>query len=374
MADKHLHIISHFSPRPFDYEGGSDLFWMVKSLITSGIKIHLHLYCEKEFIHNDLINNCAEVLFYKRNTGHKGISIGIPYSVSSRADKTLIFNLERDLHPILFEGIQSSFFMYQGYFKNRKILIRLQCSQKMYFQELNQIHPTSIKKIATTIEGSLCGVYEKVLIKTVNCNTISKNIADELERCSVENIKSIIPQFIGMAYPSGLEGNGSFCLFHGRLSEKATEIAALWLLNNVFNTLELPLVIAGEKPSAMLEDAAHRQMHTCLVTDPTEKEMTELIKKAQLNILPSFVSHGSDNAILQSIMLGRHVVTNRKLQTNANFGDVLYYAEDPKEFIETTKQLFDQPFTQNDKDLRESYLNKEYNDLLGAKELLKLLY
>ena len=73
-------------------------------------------------------------------------------------------------------------------------------------------------------------------------------------------------------------------------------------------------------------------------------------------------------------MLGRHVVTNRKLQTNANFGDVLYYAEDPKEFIETTKQLFDQPFTQNDKDLRESYLNKEYNDLLGAKELLKLLY
>ena len=374
MTNKHLHIVSHFNPRPFDYEGGGDLYWLTTALVSAGINIHLHLYADKKDIHVNLINNCVEVFFYKRNTGHKGISIGIPYSVSSHADKSLIINLERDLYPILFEGIQASFFLNQGYFNNRKTLIRLQCSQKIYFQELLEILPTSLNKLRVSIEGNQCGIYESKIIKSKGSNTITEVVSNELTISTNQIINSIIPQFIGMPTPFSIEGQGSFCLFHGRLSEKATEHAVLWLLKNVFNTLELPLVIAGENPSTQLEEAAHKHLHTCLVANPSEKEMVELIKKAQLNVLPSFVSHGADNAILHSIMIGRHILTNKKAKTLVALDEIIHYAEEPSEFTKKIIELFEQPFEIEEIEMRESYLNSHFNDLKSAKELIKLLY
>ncbi len=374
MTNNHLHIVSHFNPRPFDYEGGGDLYWMTKALASAGINIYLHLYTDKEDVHVNLIEHCVEVFFYKRNIGHKGISIGIPYSVSSHADKSLIINLERDLYPILFEGIQSSFFLNQGYFNNRKTLVRLQCSQKIYFQELLEIIPRSFNKLRISIEGNQCGIYEMKIIKSNESNTISEITSDELAGSTNQIVNSIIPQFIGMPTPFSIEGQGSFCLFHGRLSEKATEHAALWLLNNVFNTLELPLVIAGENPSTQLEEAAHKHLHTCLVANPSEKEMVELIKKAQLNILPSFVSHGADNAILHSTMIGRHILTNKKGNTLEALDGIIHFAEEPSEYIKKIIELFEKPFKKEEIEMRESYLNSHFNDLKSAKALIKLLY
>ncbi len=374
MTNNHLHIVSHFNPRPFDYEGGGDLYWMTKALASAGINIYLHLYTDKADVHVNLIEHCVEVFFYKRNIGHKGISIGIPYSVSSHADKSLIINLERDLYPILFEGIQSSFFLHQGYFNNRKTLVRLQCSQKIYFQELLEIIPRSFNKLRVSIEGNQCGIYEMKIIKCNESNTISEIISDELAGSTNQIVNSIIPQFIGMPTPFSIEGQGSFCLFHGRLSEKATEHAALWLLNNVFNTLELPLVIAGENPSTQLEEAAHKHLHTCLVANPSEKEMVELIKKAQLNILPSFVSHGADNAMFHSIMIGRHILTNKKAKTLEALDEIIHYAEEASEFIKKIIELFEKPFKIEEIETRELYLNSHFNDLKSAKELIKLLY
>lgn len=374
MTNKHLHIVSHFNPKPFDYEGGGDLYWLTTALVGAGIKIHLHLYAEKDDVQLNLINLCEEVFFYKRNIGHKGISIGIPYSVSSRADKSLIINLERDLYPILFEGIQASFFLAQGYFNNRKTLIRLQCSQKLYFQELLEILPRSLNKLRLSIEGNQCGIYEMKIIKSNESNTISEIVSGELTGSTDQIINSIVPQFIGTPTPFSLEGQGSFCLFHGRLSEKATEYAALWLLNDVFNTLEIPLVIAGENPSTQLEEAAHKHLHTCLVGNPSEKEMTELIKKAQLNILPSFVSHGADNSILHSMIIGRHILTNKKAKTLVALDGIINYAEEPSEFMQTITQLFEQPFKIEEIEMRACYLNHHFNDLTSAKELIKLLY
>ena len=374
MTNKHLHIVSHFNPKPFDYEGGGDLYWLTTALVGAGINIHLHLYAEKKNVHANLIKNCVEVFFYRRNIGHKGISIGIPYSVSSHADKSLIINLERDLYPILFEGIQTSFFLNQGYFNNRKTLIRLQCSQKIYFQELLDILPRSLNKLRLSIEGNQCGIYETKIIKSNVSNTISEIASDELTGSTHQVINSIIPQFIGMPTPFSIEGQGSFCLFHGRLSEKATEHAALWLLNNVFNTLDIPLVIAGENPSTQLEEAAHKQLHTCLVANPSENEMMELIKKAQLNILPSFVSHGADNAILHSMMIGRHILTNKKAKTIVALDEIIHYAVEPREFIKKIIELFEQPFEIEEIEMRESFLNCHFHDLKSAQELIKLLY
>ncbi|MEP7128815.1 MAG: mannosyltransferase, partial [Chitinophagales bacterium] len=61
-----LHIISFNVPYPPDYGGVMDVFYKIKALHDSGIKIKLHCfeYGRKE---SDVLNQlCDEVFYYKR--------------------------------------------------------------------------------------------------------------------------------------------------------------------------------------------------------------------------------------------------------------------------------------------------------------------
>src|SRR6185312_13804453 len=86
--------------------------------------------------------------------------------------------------------------------------------------------------------------------------------------------------------------------------------AALWLIKNVFNSLEIPFVIAGKNPSKCLETLAHSNDNICLVANPGEKEIDDLIKKAQVHLLPSFNRTGIKIKLLNALFNGRFVITN----------------------------------------------------------------
>src|SRR5580765_4305487 len=111
-ADRHLHIICLDVPYPVDYGGVFDLFYKIKSLSEAGVHIHLHCFEYGRGKQKELENFCKEVYYYARNTGHKGMSMSIPYMVSSRASDALLENLLKDDYPILLEGIQCSYFLY----------------------------------------------------------------------------------------------------------------------------------------------------------------------------------------------------------------------------------------------------------------------
>lgn len=347
---------------------------MIKALSQEGIQIHLHLFQESGSVHQDMESHLTEIQFYKRNHGHKGFSFSTPYSIGSRADENLIRNLEKDQYPILFEGIESTYFLYRGYFKDRISLVRLQNLQSQNPGTPLKLQFKGVNKIYSYYEEKLCRSYEKEILKKQNCNLTSSNLNEELISYNIESKSIVVPQFIGMAPAMGLEGNGNFCLFHGKLSDKATEDAAIWLLNNVFNVLEVPLVIAGENPSDALEDAAHKKMHTCIVANPGEKEMMELIKKAQLHILPSSLSSSSKNAILQTLVLGRHILIHHDVNKGTEFSMVCHQAAEPTEYVQKINELFETPFNQDEIEKRQSFLHREFNDKKYAGQLIKLLY
>ncbi len=75
------------------------------------------------------------------------------------------------------------------------------------------------------------------------------------------------------------EGTGCFCLYHGNLSVPENEQAVIWLLKKVFYSLELPLIISGKHPSARLERLIGDYPHACLIADPSEEEMQDLIAR-----------------------------------------------------------------------------------------------
>jgi hypothetical protein len=149
--------------------------------------------------------------------------------------------------------------------------------------------------------------------------------------------------------------------------------AANWLLQNVFNTLEIPFVIAGDNPSEKLEQAAHEKMHTCLVANPSEKELQELIKKAQINLLPSFVGQCNTGLFYQSLAMGRHLLTNPSGACEMEMESTCHVAESNPAFIRMTEELFNKPFDGAAHESRATFLNGKYNNDKTVSKLIRML-
>ena len=183
-----------------------------------------------------------------------------------------------------------------------------------------------------------------------------------------------LPPFIGWDHPHCQEGIGTFCLYHGNLSVKENEKVATWLLQEVFVDLEIPFVIAGKDPAAKLEKLAHWKNHTCLVSNPTEKEMYDLIQKAQINIIPSFTDSGIKIKFLYSVFCGRHCLVNETMTLGTPLGPACHIANGATAFKSILVQLFRKPFEEEEIRLRENLLHHHYNNQQTARRLIQWLW
>ena len=147
--------------------------------------------------------------------------------------------------------------------------------------------------------------------------------------------------------PEFQEGLGGFCLYHGKLSKRENEFSALWLLENVFNTLEIPFVIAGSEASELLETAAHLRLHTCLVNNPNESELQDLIRKSQVVLLPVFCDAIQQYPLELSLSLGKHILINPKANKKMEMGALCQVAENPESYKAQIESLFKEPFTKD---------------------------
>ena len=59
-----------------------------------------------------------------------------------------------------------------------------------------------------------------------------------------------------------------------------------------------------------LAKAVEANAHACLLANPAEDEMRDLLAKAQINVLPSFNETGIKLKLLNSLYNGRHCVVN----------------------------------------------------------------
>lgn len=373
--NRHLHIVTHHIPGAEDTSLGSDTVHTIRACTAAGIEVHLHCFqhrYEEQTVPEDL---CHTVCYYKRNTGQRGMEWFLPYGVSSRSSPALIEALNQDEHPVLFVGLFSVHPLLQTQFnKNRKILVRFNRLESRYYADLAKITPSGIRKFSYTLERLRCRLLEKKIIQSHTIVASSQSLLDRIEHKSKHHSVSVVPEFRGVSMAHFEEGNGGFCLFQGNFAERENEYAAHWLLEHVFNTVDIPLVIAGNSPSTTLEQAAHLRMHTCLVANPSEKELMDLIKKAQVNLFPTFVSSESQLGMLKSLSLGRHVLTNPKAVRENNLANVCEVAADPETFCQAIRILFEKEYTAAQKKLREASLSTQFRDSENLHHLLNMLY
>jgi glycosyltransferase involved in cell wall biosynthesis len=372
---RHLHIVTHDVPWPADYGGVIDLFYKIKELHSNGIQIHLHCFTNKKRqAQDELKKYCATIDYYPRKKNIFSFSFSIPFIVKSRRNKELLNNLLKDNYPILLEGIHCTYFLFKGKLKNRQIQIRLHNVEYEYYKYLAKHEKNIFKKIYFNYESWLLKKYEAGI--TINNSFLAVSKADELIYKNDFNAKQInyLPVFLPWKKSNNKEGSGNFCLYHGNLSVNENEKAVKWLLQNVFNDLKKPFVIAGKNPSKKLIKLVQLHQHICLVANPSNEEMLDLIEKAQINILPSFNNTGIKLKLLFAVFNGRHCIANATGVAGSGLETLCAIADDAATYKKLILQLYDAPFTNEDCKARQGILQNLYNNEKSAQEIIKIYW
>lgn len=354
---QNLHIVVPDIPVPADSDSARDIFFRIKALHGAGISIHLHCFDSGHGEAVDLEPYCSNIRYYDKHETKGLLNLqAVPQAVASRSNLELAEILFADDFPILYEGLSTTFPAFlKVQEKTKQQFITSHRNESLYHKSLASLTPWGSKKISYQIESWKFEQYAKKISENPQIKWINA------------------PAFYGEGDFSFTEKMGSFCLFYGQLSDREVEYAALWLLENIFNELEIPFVIAGNNPSTQLEQAAHLRLHTCLVAEPGSKEMDELIKKAQVVMLPSFIDNQQPNNLLRALSHGKHLLTNPKALGLSGLGSWCAIAETPEQFKEKTASLFKQAYTEEEHNSRKNAISNLFNDGVKAEELIKIL-
>ncbi len=372
--DKYLHIICLDIPYPADYGGVFDLFYKIKSLYNAGIKIHLHCFEYGRARQTELNKYCSTVQYYQRATGLAGFSMKLPYIVSSRRNAALLENLLVDDHPILAEGIHCSYLLTDERFKERRVIVRLHNVEYLYYHQLAHSTSSITKKIYYAFESRALYRYEKSIANKIAFLAVSEH--DMIVYQNEFGAKDIeyLPVFLPYSEVSSREGTGCYCLYHGNLSVAENEKAVLWLLTHVFKGEESSLVIAGKNPSRRLQSAVSRTTNSCLVANPTEHQLQDLIFKAQINILPSFNKTGIKLKLLNALFNGRHCVVNEAATAGTSLDAVCHVGKTAGEIKSKIAELKHQPFGDEEITRRKRLLEGSYNNSENVLKLIRWIW
>lgn len=374
MAERHLHIITHDVPWPADFGGVVDLFYKIKTLHQQGVIIYLHCFLTERPQQEELNKYCAAVYYYKRQKSWSRFSLHLPFIVNTRKSAELLRNLQKDNYPILIEGVHCSWHLFAGHLTNRIVLLRLHNAEFEYYHQLALHEKNPLKKMYYGHESYLLKKYEKQLAAKVNIAAVSEYDVQLYHQLFNARQINHLPVFLPYINAAGKEGNGCFCLYHANLAINENEAVAVWLLQHVFNELNIPFVIAGKNPSQKLEFMAHQHTHTCLVANPSDKELHDMIAKAQINILPSFNNTGVKMKLLNALYNGRHCLVNKAGVTGSGLNALCTIAEDADDFKTAVKYLYAIPYTANENIKRQHLLQQLYSNQSNANKLIEVFW
>lgn len=369
--DRHLHIVSFNVPYPADYGGVIDVFSRMKALYNAGVKIHLHCFEYGRGRQPELDKYCEEVNYYKRYTGLKGFSSGLPYIVYSRRNKKLLERLQKDSYPILLEGIHCTYFLYHNAFPGRKIFVRLHNIEWEYYHKLSENEQSFFKRMYYRLESILLKKYEPAI------NSKAVFLAINHKDLSALHTNNSTAKYLPVSLPfesiTITEGKGDYCLYHGNLSVSENEKAATWLCEKVFAGLSYPFIIAGKHPGKELQQIVQKHKNISLTADPGDKELQQLISGAQINILPSLNTTGIKIKLLNALFNGRHCIVNPAMVAGTFTESFCHITDTPAGYKALIEKLRDVPFTKDDILYRTGLL-KEYNNDDNAWALIRLIY
>jgi len=370
--DKHLHIISFDVPYPANYGGVIDVYHKVRVLASLGVKIHLHCFQYGRPQSDELKSICEEVHYYQRKTTRSYLFRRRPFIAVSRTSEELVANLLKDDFPILFEGLHTCYYLDDERLVDRFKVVRTHNIEHDYYQSLAKVENDFFKKYYFLNEVGKLKRFERTLCNAQLVAAISLPDAAYLDSRypNVHHISAFHPN----DNVSGLQGIGKFCLYHGNLEVGENNQAALYLVQSIFSQLDIPLIIAGNRPSKELKEEVSKHTHIELKVGLDTEAIHQLIRDAQVNVLPTFQSTGIKLKLLAALYMGRYCVVNSSMVENTGLESLCRVEDSDKRFADAVASLFEKTFDDNEFAKRENVLNTRFSNGINAEKLVSLIF
>lgn len=373
MPERFLHIVSFDIPVPVNYGGAIDVFYKIRNLHRAGIKIILHCF-EYDRKPSELLDEvCHKVFYYRRNISKTRLFSKFPYIVITRESKELLANLSADSHPILFEGLHTCLYLNDKKIRDRVRIVRTHNIEHEYYTNLSRVEKDLFKRYYFLNESSKLKKYESVLENATGIAAISQNDSRHFIRRNrnTRTISAFHPhETIGVK-----GGTGAFALYQGSLDVGENNEAALFLVNKVFNRCNIPLIIAGNKPSRELLSAVSGSGNITIKSGIGSEDIYELIADAQVNILPTFQATGIKLKLLAALFLGRHCIVNSPMVENTGLERLCLIHDKPEDMISCIESVFTQEISPADIELRKQILlGNGFSNEKNAAELIRMIF
>ena len=119
---------------------------------------------------------------------------------------------------------------------------------------------------------------------------------------------------------------------------------------------------------------ADTHKNTNLVANPPDIEMTDLINKAHINILPSFNSTGIKLKLIHALFKGRHCVANEAAVEGSGVESACYIGNNANAMVSIIAELYNRPFTEEEISLRNRLLPSLFNNKTNAQQLIQWIW
>lgn len=371
--DKFLHIISFDIPYPPNYGGVIDVFYKIKALSEQGVRILLHCFEYGREHSDELGKMCEKVYYYPRKSGLSALLTTLPYNVNTRINPELRARLLKDNHPILMEGLYSTYLLSDKAFEKRFLVFREANIEHDYFKEQAKADSHLINKLFFNIEAHRLKRYESIVENADLTICVSTADADYFRSRYPGIHVEFVPCFHANTEVTSLPGHSDFILYHGNLSVKENEKAALYLINYVFRKLPYPCVIAGMNPSDKLIKTVEMYPNITLEANPDEERMEFLIREAHIHLLITFQATGLKLKLLNSLFAGRYTVVNHVMLSGSGLDEICCITDSPDDMMRTVERMMQRPFTEEDIEARKTLLFPIYSNAYQAQRLIELI-
>ena len=368
-----INIVSFDVPYPPDYGGVIDVYYKIKAFYDLGIDVYLHCFNYGKGENVKLEKICKKVFYYKRNFNPMLLFSKNPFIVNSRKNKNLLNNLLSNNYPILFEGLHCTHYINNTKLKERFKIVRMHNIEHDYYENLYNNEENILKKLYYKIESNKLFNYEKTLNNADLILAISNNDFDYLNAKYKKTIN------IGAFHPNekieSKEGLGSYVLYHGNLEINENAKACIFLIKDIFNDIQdIPLIIAGKNPSKEIINLVKENKNIKLIKAPSSDEIYNLIKDAQINILPAFQSTGIKLKLLAGLFMGRWCIVNKPMVENTGLENLCLVEDDAEKIKQLIKEYFTKPFKQENISQRVLLLEDKFNNRINARKIIDAIY
>ncbi|MCB0401099.1 MAG: glycosyltransferase [Flavobacteriales bacterium] len=362
---KAINIIAFDVPFPANYGGVIDVFYKIKSLHQAGIKIHLHCFEYGRGQQKELDKYCESVTYYKRQTGTSSMLSNLPYIVKSRTSKTLKLNLLSNNFPVLFEGLHCCFLLDDPDFKERYKIVRAHNVEHDYYAHLAKNETHKVRQQYYRSETRKLRKFEKIIQHADLCLTISENDLIHFQETYPKLNCMLVPAFHQSDSVNIKEGLGDYVLYHGNLSVNENQKALEFIVDNVFNKLDIPLVVAGLNPDKNSLKLVDKYSHVRLIENLSDKDLNHLIANAQINFLYTAQATGLKLKLLNALHNGRHCVVNSKMVVNSDLATCCEVEDQVKPLRVIMKDLMVKPVSEKSIARRKKVLKRYTNQHLA---------